>query len=135
MKPYAAPDFFYIDSHLSEDERMIRDTVRNFVSKEIIPIIDDAFMKDEFPKHLIPMLAEMGTFGATIQGYGCAGLNYTSYGLIMQELERGDSGLRSVVSVQGALCMYPIAAFGTPVTYSERKNTKINIFLKWQRGN
>lgn len=92
---------------------MIRDTIRDFVSKEVIPIIDDCFMKDEFPKSWIPLLGELGVFGATIQGYGCAGLNYTSYGLMMQELERGDSGLRSFVSVQGALCMHPIAQFGT----------------------
>ncbi len=113
MKPYDAPDFFDINAHLSEDERMVRDSMRQFVSKEIVPIIDEHFMKDSFPKHLIPMLAEMGTFGSTIQGYGCAGLNYTSYGIIMQELERGDSGLRSFVSVQGALCMHPINAFGS----------------------
>ena len=113
MKPYNAPDFFDIDSHLSEDERMIRDSMRQFVSKEIVPIIDDHFMRDSFPKHLVPMLGEMGTFGSTIHGYGCAGLSYTSYGIIMQELERGDSGLRSFVSVQGALCMHPINAFGT----------------------
>ncbi len=113
MKPYDAPDFFDINAHLTEDERMVRDSMRQFVSKEIVPIIDEHFMKDSFPKHLIPMLAEMGTFGSTIQGYGCAGLNYTSYGIIMQELERGDSGLRSFVSVQGALCMHPINTFGT----------------------
>ena len=113
MKPYSAPDFFNVDSHLSDDERMIRDTVRTFVSKEIIPIIEKHHRDGTFPKHLIPQLAELGLLGSTIQGYGCAGLSYTSYGLIMQELERGDSGLRSFVSVQGALCMYPIAAFGT----------------------
>ncbi len=115
MKPFASPDFFNIDQQLSEEQRMIRDSVRQFVSKEVMPIIDDCFMKDTFPKHLIPMLAEMGTLGSTIQGYGCAGLDYTSYGLIMQELERGDSGIRSFVSVQGALCMHPINAFGTEV--------------------
>lgn len=113
MKPYSAPDFFNIDAHLSDEERMIRDTVRNFVSREIIPIIEKHHREGTFPKILIPQLAELGTLGATIQGYGCAGLNYTSYGLIMQELERGDSGLRSFVSVQGALCMYPIYAFGS----------------------
>ncbi len=113
MKPYNAPDFMQIDSLLSSEEKMIRDTVRDFVSKEIIPIIDECFMKDEFPKHLIPEIAKLGMFGSTIQGYECAGLSYTSYGLIMQELERGDSGLRSFVSVQGALCMHPIATFGT----------------------
>ncbi len=113
MKPFESPDFMQIDDFLTEDQKMIRTSVRDFVSKEVVPIIDDYFMKDEFPKHLIPQLAELGVFGATIQGYGCAGLDYTSYGIIMQELERGDSGLRSVVSVQGALCMYPISAFGT----------------------
>jgi glutaryl-CoA dehydrogenase len=113
MKPFSAPDFLDIDSHLTEDERMVRDSVRAFVSKEIIPIIEKHHREGTFPKSLIPKLAELGTLGATIQGYGCAGLNYTSYGLIMQELERGDSGLRSFVSVQGALAMYPISAFGT----------------------
>ncbi len=113
MKPYQAPDFFDVDALLSDEERMIRDAVRQFVSKEIIPIIDDYFVRDEFPKQLVPAMAEMGMFGSTIKGYGCAGLSYTSYGLIMQELERGDSGLRSFVSVQGALCMFPISAFGT----------------------
>lgn len=113
MKPYNAPDFFNVDAHLTEDERMIRDTMRQFVSKEVIPIIEKHHREATFPKHLIPQLAEMGTLGATIQGYGCAGLNYTSYGLMMQELERGDSGVRSFVSVQGALAMFPISAFGT----------------------
>ncbi|MCM2280368.1 MAG: acyl-CoA dehydrogenase family protein [Bdellovibrionaceae bacterium] len=113
MKPFESPDFMCIDDHLTDDEKMIRETVRQFVSKEVVPHVDDWFMKHEFPKHLIPMFGELGMLGATIQGYGCAGLNYTSYGLIMQELERGDSGLRSFVSVQGALCMFPIAAFGT----------------------
>lgn len=113
MKPYEAPDFFDVDEWLSDEERMIRDTIREFTSKEIMPIIGDCHAKDEFPKQLIPKLAELGTLGATIQGYECAGLNYTSYGLIMQELERGDSGLRSFVSVQGALCMFPISAYAT----------------------
>lgn len=113
MKPFQSPDFYHIDELLTEEEKMIRQTVRTFVSNEVMPIIDDCFMKDQFPKNWIPKLAELGVFGATIQGYECAGLNYTSYGLIMQELERGDSGLRSFVSVQGALCMYPIYQFGT----------------------
>lgn len=110
---YEGYDFLHIDNQLSDEEKMIRDTVRHFTTKEIMPIISKHYEDGTFPIHLIPMLAEMGTFGATIEGYGCAGLNYTSYGLIMQELERGDSGLRSFVSVQGALCMFPIAAFGT----------------------
>jgi glutaryl-CoA dehydrogenase len=113
MKPFSAPDFFNIESQLHEDEILIRDSIRQFVSNEIMPTIADDFEKGHFPKRLIPMLAEMGTFGATIKGYGCAGVSYTAYGLIMQELERGDSGLRSFVSVQGALCMFPIAEFGT----------------------
>lgn len=113
MKSFQSPDFYHIDALLDSEEKMIRQTVRNFVSNEVMPIISDCFMQDQFPKSWIPQLAELGVFGATIQGYGCAGLNYTSYGLIMQELERGDSGLRSFVSVQGALCMYPIAQFGT----------------------
>ena len=110
---YSAPDFYNIDEWLTDEERMIRDTIREFTTKEIMPIISDCYIKDEFPKQLVPQLAELGTLGATIQGYECAGLNYTSYGLIMQELERGDSGIRSFVSVQGALCMFPISAFGT----------------------
>ena len=113
MAAYKGLDFYDIDELLSDEEKQIRDTVRDFVSKEIIPIIDDHFMKDTFPKNLIPKLAELGTFGSTIKGYDCAGLNYTSYGLIMQELERGDSGIRSVVSVQGALCMFPIYSYAS----------------------
>lgn len=113
MSAYFSPDFMDIDAWLSDEEKMIRDTIREFTTKEIMPIIADCHMNDEFPKQLIEPLAEMGTLGATIQGYECAGLNYTSYGLIMQELERGDSGIRSFVSVQGALCMFPIFAFGT----------------------
>ena len=113
MRPYEACDFLNIDEQLSDEEKMIRDTIRQFTSKEIMPIIAKHYEEGTFPKNLIPMLAELGTLGATIEGYGCAGLNPTAYGLIMQELERGDSGIRSFVSVQGALCMYPIYAFGT----------------------
>ena len=118
MKPFEASDFYNIDSMLSPDERMIRDTIRQYVSKEIIPIIEKHDREGTFPKNLIPQLAEMGTLGATLKGYECAGLSYTSYGLIMQELERGDSGVRSFVSVQGALCMFPIHAYGS----EEQKN-------------
>jgi glutaryl-CoA dehydrogenase len=113
MKAYEAVDFLNIDAHLSDEEKMIRDTIRQFTTKEIMPVIAKHYDEGTFPKHLIPMLAELGTLGATIDGYECAGLNYTAYGLIMQELERGDSGIRSFVSVQGALCMFPIFAFGT----------------------
>lgn len=113
MKAFQGIDFYEIDELLSDEEKMVRDTIREFVSKEVMPIIDDHFMKDSFPKNLIPKLAELGTLGATIQGYECAGVNYTTYGLIMQELERGDSGVRSFVSVQGALCMFPISAYAS----------------------
>lgn len=112
MSTFEQPDFFSIDQQLNSEERLIRQAVREYVDAEILPCISEAFEKGEFPRHLIKGLAELGTLGATIQGYGCAGVNYTSYGLIMQELERGDSGIRSFVSVQGALCMYPIAKFG-----------------------
>lgn len=113
MKSFTGIDFYDLDSWLTDDEKMVRQAVRDFVDKEVLPIISEHYMQDRFPHHLTPLLAEMGTLGATIQGYGCAGLNYTSYGIIMQELERGDSGIRSFVSVQGALCMYPIFAFGS----------------------
>jgi glutaryl-CoA dehydrogenase len=118
MKNFAAPDFYQIDSLFSSEEKMIRESVRSFVTKEVMPIIEKSNREGIFPKQLIPGFASLGVFGPTIEGYGCAGLNHTSYGLIMQEIERGDSGLRSFVSVQGALCMYPISKFGT----EEQKN-------------
>jgi glutaryl-CoA dehydrogenase len=113
MPPYTGLDFYQIDELLSEEERMIRDTVRSFVSDEIIPIIEKHNREATFPSHLIPKMGELGLLGANLTGYGCAGLSHTAYGLIMQELERGDSGVRSFVSVQGALCMYPIHTFGS----------------------
>lgn len=113
MNNFESPNFLNTDALFSEEELMIRNSIRDFVSHEIMPSISDHYEKGYFPVELIPQLAELGTLGATIQGYGCAGVNYTSYGLIMQELERGDSGIRSFVSVQGALCMHPIDAFGT----------------------
>lgn len=113
MKAFESPDFLNTDALFSEEELMIRNSIREFVSHEIMPHIADHYDKGTFPADLIPQLAALGTLGATIQGYGCAGVSYTSYGLIMQELERGDSGIRSFVSVQGALCMHPIDAFGT----------------------
>jgi glutaryl-CoA dehydrogenase len=107
-------DYYEIDSLLSEEERMVRDTVRDWVSDNLIPIIEEAYIGRKFPKQIIPQLAELGVFGANLpEEYGCAGLNNVAYGLIMQELERGDSGIRSFASVQGALCMYPIYAFGS----------------------
>lgn len=113
MKKFNHPDFLQIDRQLSEEEKLIRSAVREYVDAEILPIIGEHYDKGTFPKNLIKGLADLGTLGATIQGYGCAGVSYTAYGLMMQELERGDSGIRSFVSVQGALCMFPIAKFGT----------------------
>jgi len=107
-------DFYDVDGLLSEEERAVRDTVRTWVDEHLMPIIGEAYIKGEFPRHLIPGMAELGFFGANLpEEYGCAGLNNVSYGLIMQELERGDSGIRSFASVQGALVMYPIYAFGS----------------------
>src|SRR5437870_8020637 len=107
-------DFYNIDSVLSEEERAVRDTVHRFVDEKVLPIIGDCYIKGKFPKELIPEMAQLGLFGANLpEEYGCAGLNNVAYGLIMQELERGDSGVRSFASVQGALVMYPIHAFGS----------------------
>ncbi|MGH9868926.1 MAG: acyl-CoA dehydrogenase family protein [Candidatus Polarisedimenticolia bacterium] len=113
MPSYTGLDFYQMDDLLSEEEKMIRDTVRSFVSDEVIPIIEKQNRAGTFPSHLIPKMGELGLLGANLSGHGCAGLSHTAYGLIMQELERGDSGLRSFVSVQGALCMYPILSFGS----------------------
>src|SRR5688500_8298634 len=107
-------DFYDIDSALSEEERAVRDSVRRFVDDRVLPIIGEAYVQGRFPKELIPEMGELGVFGANLpEEYGCAGLNNVQYGLIMQELERGDSGVRSFASVQGALAMYPIYAFGS----------------------
>jgi len=113
MKSFKALDYYHIDDLLSEEERLIRDTIRAFVSEQVMPRIERHYREGTFPKELIPQLAELGTLGSSLEGYGCAGLGAVAYGLIMQELERGDSGLRSFVSVQGGLVMYPIHAFGT----------------------
>jgi glutaryl-CoA dehydrogenase len=107
-------DFFNIDSVLSEEERAVRDSVRAFVDDKVMPVIGNAYVEGRFPKELVPEMGELGVFGANLpEEYGCAGLNNVQYGLIMQELERGDSGVRSFASVQGALAMYPIYAFGS----------------------
>ena len=113
MEKFRGVDYYGIDGLLSEDERMIRDTVRDWVESEFLPLATDAHRQGTFPTLLIPKLGEMGVFGATLKGYGCAGLNNVAYGLIMQELERGDSGLRSAASVQSGLVMYPIYAYGS----------------------
>ncbi|MEZ4415625.1 MAG: acyl-CoA dehydrogenase family protein [Gemmatimonadota bacterium] len=107
-------DFYALDAHFSEEERMVRDTVRDWVEDRVLPLIGDAYIERRFPRELIPEMGELGVLGANLpEQYGCAGLNNVAYGLIMQEMERGDSGLRSFASVQGALVMYPIYAFGS----------------------
>ncbi|HEY8076735.1 MAG TPA: acyl-CoA dehydrogenase family protein [Labilithrix sp.] len=107
------PDFFELSRHFSSEERAIKDSVRAFVDARVIPVIGDHFEKGTFPNDLIPEMAKMGLLGCNLHGYGCAGLSEIGYGLAMQELERGDSGVRSFASVQGSLVMYPIHAFGS----------------------
>jgi len=113
MFPFHGVDYMEIDSLLSDEEKLVRQTVREFVDKETLPYIEEWSREGKFPMHLVPLMAEMGFYGANLQGYGCAGMSNVEYGLIMQELERGDSGLRSFVSVQGALVMYPINEYGS----------------------
>ncbi len=96
-------DYYELDALLTDEERMTRDSVRAFVERECLPVIEQCHSREEFPRHLIPRMAELGIFGANLRGYGCAGMNNVAYGLIMQELERADSGLRSMASVQGGL--------------------------------
>jgi glutaryl-CoA dehydrogenase len=111
---FTGVDYYDFDSLLSEDERAVRDTVREWVDENLMPIIGECYIAGRFPKEIVPGMAELGLFGANLpEEYGCAGLNNVAYGLIMQELERGDSGIRSFASVQGALVMYPIYAFGS----------------------
>ena len=112
--PFEALDFYRIEDELSSEERIIRDTVRDFVEKEFLPCVVDHIRQDgSFPMELVPKMAQLGLFGASLEGYGCAGMNAVAYGLVMQELERGDSGLRSFASVQGGLVMFPIHAYGS----------------------
>ncbi len=106
-------DYFNLDEHLSDEDKMTRQTVKRFVEREVIPKVERHFADATFPADLIPQMAELGFFGANLKGYGCAGMNNLAYGLIMQELEAGDSGLRSFASVQSALSMYAIYAFGS----------------------
>src|SRR5579884_257773 len=114
MPGFPGVDFLEIDSLLNDDERLVRQTAREFVDREVLPIIEKHNREGTFPLHLIPQMAELGFFGANLEGYGCAGMSNVAYGQVMQELERGDSGLRSFVSVQSALVMYPIHAYGSP---------------------
>lgn len=113
MNPADPLDFYDVRALLGDDERLVRDSVARFVDGEVMPIIGDCFATERFPLELVPRLAELGLFGATIEGYGCAGLGYTSYGVICEELERGDSSVRSCVSVQSSLVMGAIHAFGS----------------------
>ena len=106
-------DIFDLDSQLTEEERAIRDTVRRFVDKKVMPLVAEHYRNGTFPYELIKDFAELGLLGATLEGYGCAGMNPLSYWLALHELERADSGIRSFVSVQGSLCMFPIHAFGS----------------------
>src|SRR5579872_2162808 len=112
MAPYNGVDFIDFDSLLNDEEKLARQSARQFVEAEVIPIIEKHSREGTFPKHLVPQLGELGFFGASLHGYGCAGMSNVAYGLVTQELERGDSGLRSFVSVQSALVMYPIYAYG-----------------------
>jgi len=113
MSRYEGVDFYNIEKHLTEEEIMVRDLVRDWVDEKVIPIIEDYYTKGTFPMELISEIGEMGLFGCNLEGYECAGLSHVAYGLVCQELERGDSAIRSCVSVQGSLSMYPIHAFGT----------------------
>ncbi|MFP5230209.1 MAG: acyl-CoA dehydrogenase family protein [Acidobacteriota bacterium] len=116
--PFKGVDFIGFDSLLSDDERLTRDTARQFIEDNLVPIIEQCNREGRFPKELVPQMGQLGFFGASLQGYGCAGMSNVEYGLVMQEFERGDSGVRSFVSVQSALVMYPIYTFGS----EEQKN-------------
>ena len=118
MAVYESLNYMDFDSLLSDDELMVRQSVRDFVTKEVIPTLQESHRSEKFPTHLIPRFAEMGLLGTNLTGYGCPGLNNVAYGLVTQELERGDSGVRSFCSVQGSLVMYPIYTYGS----EEQKN-------------
>ena len=113
MPAFAGVDFIDFDSQLNDEEKLTRDSVRSFVQREVLPEIEQHFADATFSVELIPRMAELGIFGANLHGYGCAGMSNVAYGLMTQELERGDSGLRSFVSVQGSLVMYPIYSYGS----------------------
>ncbi len=120
MADFRGLDFLRLDEEFSDEEIAARDTVREFVSREFLPIVQEYVRQDgAFPMDLVPRIAELGLFGANLEGYGCAGMGAVAYGLIMQELERGDSGLRSCASVQGSLVMYPIHAYGSEAQRQE----------------
>jgi glutaryl-CoA dehydrogenase len=114
MKKFTAPDYYQMDGLLQDDEKMVRETVRDWVDEAVLPVINEHYQKGEFPGQLVPQMGDLGLLGANLpERYGCAEVNNVAYGLMMQELERGDSGVRSFASVQGSLVMYPIFTFGT----------------------
>src|SRR6476620_6308136 len=113
MPPFRGVDYLLIDSLFNEQELLVRQTARQFVEDRVLPVIRDCWREARFPKELIPEMGRLGFCGANLEGYGCAGMSNVEYGLLMQELERGDSGLRSFASVQGALVMYPIRTYGS----------------------
>ncbi len=113
MKPYESVNFLNTDDLFNDSELAVRQNIRKFVSDKFMPIVAKHYQEGTFPRHLIAELGELGVFGCNLEGYGCAGMSHTEYGIIMMELERGDSGLRSLASVQSSLCMYPIHSFGT----------------------
>src|SRR5258705_3547693 len=119
MEKFRGVDYYGIESLLSEEERMIRDAVRDWVEAEFVPVVAEHHRAGTFPVALIPELGELGVFGATLKGYGCAGLDNVAYGLIMEELERGESGLRSAASVQSGLVMYPIYTYSSEAAKEE----------------
>ena len=112
------PDYFQLETQLTQEQKLIRDSVRSFVEKELEPIVQESYRDETFPEHLIPAMGELGILGSNLQGYGLPGMDSISYGLVMKELERCDSGFRSFASVQGALVMFPIHAYGS----EEQKN-------------
>jgi glutaryl-CoA dehydrogenase len=122
-------DFIGFDALLSDDERMVRDTARRFIDDNLIPIIEECNREGRFPRELVKPMGEMGFFGANLHGYGCAGMSNVEYGLVTQEMERGDSGIRSFVSVQSALVMYPIYTFGS----DEQKNEWLAAMAKGEK--
>jgi glutaryl-CoA dehydrogenase len=113
MARFPGVDYLLIDSLFSEEELLVRQTARQFVEDRVIPLVRDAFRDNRFPKELIPQIGQLGFLGANLEGYGCAGMSNVEYGLVMQELERADSGIRSFASVQGGLVMYPILTYGS----------------------
>src|SRR6202162_6160998 len=125
MPSFAGVDFIDFDSQLNDEEKLVRQTARQFVENEVIPIIEKHSREGTFPIHLVPQLGELGFFGANLHGYGCAGMSNVAYGLLTKELERGDFGLRSVVSVQGALVMSAIFSDG-----GEAQKTKVLPLLR-----